>query len=152
MTEAGTLLLDSSGPKDPMFQHLLPAIASELGCSERLTEDDIDQELWSQLREAPFWTQKGDKVALNKWFGVLDAYTKFDEQWHSRFLFQLFLGMHLGQVSRTEMAVVAQRLEKVKAKREEEAKAPVAQPSSELAALRSACSNQLHLALHVLGI
>ena len=63
-----------------------------------------------------------------------------------------FLGMHLGHVTQTELTMLAQKLEKMKARSEgADTKGLVSQPSSEFAALRKSCSNQLHLALHVLG-
>ena len=63
-----------------------------------------------------------------------------------------FLGMHLGHVTQTELTMLAQKLEKMKARSEGAGtKGLVSQPSSEVAALGKSCSNQLHLALHVLG-
>jgi hypothetical protein len=139
------------GPDDPLFQRHVHQIIEEMGLQHRSDEGDaLYQEVWESIPECV--QHMTTKVATSRWFGVFDSLERFLPIWSRRLLLLQYIGMELGLWSADPLKDVVAKVTVPKAASDRDvAKAPTSAESVDVAAIRKACNNTLHLCCLVLG-
>ena len=86
----------SSPLEDEVFHHYLPGILEDLGMSERLHEDGIQQEIWDSMPHHETIRKKGDKVGLARFMSALYRARDDDKNFHIRAWQYTIMALRLG--------------------------------------------------------
>eukprot|EP00974_Lingulodinium_polyedra_P109723 10613885-Lingulodinium_polyedra.AAC.1 len=84
----------------PLFQHLLPLIAADLGKPNEVNDEAFVDSVVSMLREAKQLRTKGPVLALCRWYSWCDAREHWRPWYHFRLLIALLWAMGAGLLSK----------------------------------------------------
>lgn len=136
---------------DALFQRVYLRIVDEMNLATDLEDPELPRRIFQSIPEAVARTSR--KVATSRWFGLLEALESFIPQWSRRFLLLSYLGKEMKLFDVQEGGIIAKRslVRTPQQEGEEGATLPTGQESLDLASLRRACHNTLHLSCLFLG-
>ena len=149
--EAAKDYSDHSSVDCPLLQALLPRIAKESGCPERLGDPGYAQEVLDTLWAQRAFLQKGPKLALARWLSWMHCWSFWERQMGIRLLGLLYLGINLGYLDHrpasSQLSLQAMRPP------DEHGVLGSTRQSARLAvrSVRDRCKNMLHVATLVLA-
>ena len=136
---------------DVLFGRHVHEIIQDMGLQHRLDEGEaLSKEVWESIPECVL--NMSIKVATSRWFGVFDSLERFLPMWSRRLLLLHDIGVELGLWSSDPLKDVLAKANIPSAGADQHpAQGPTAQEGVDVAAVRKACRNTLHLCCLVLG-
>lgn len=139
-------MADSS---DPLFMFMAEGILKSRGESLECNDEQLP-DLFRSLKGELFLRAKGPRTATGRWLSWMVSHYWWRQQWHSRGLFLLFLGLQLGYVTSSADGAALQGLAgSADAHGKDVEKKSLAQNKSEMQRLRDGAKNTLHLACNI---
>ena len=135
---------------DVLFERHVHEIIQDMGLQHRLDEGEaLFKEVWESIPECVL--NMSIKVATSRWFGVYDSLERFLPMWSRRLLLLHFIGVELGLWSHVLKDVLGKANLHSAGADQDAAQGLTAQEGVDVAAVRKACKNTLHLCCLVLG-
>lgn len=137
----------TSGPEDPIFQHLLHRIKVHSSDWSEAMDLESDDATCSSLCESSFLLRKGPKVLLSRWASWLKCMREWAPQWHKRLLLLLVYGISHGYCKRGAHALSLNGALSIT--KEDGKENTMKAQKDDIRALRDKASNTMVLALHL---
>ena len=147
--EAAADYFDLADASDPVFRAVLPRIFVDLGIVDCLEQDTAMPEVWERIKASSFLRVHGSRTATCRWFNWNESQEWWDEQWHSRLLLLLHLGIEDGFLNNQSLIDSAGNDEVEVRRHTGDDGDGVAADKLTLAQMRDRCKNTVHLATKI---
>lgn len=103
--EGGREFVKRSGPNDPYFLGMLPALARDVGMEERLPDPEFPQFVWDSIVVPGTEMGKGHHLQYTRFNSMIDTALEKDPWWHVKLMFLEYIGLREGYLRKTDKSI-----------------------------------------------